>query len=157
MTDSDVFEILEIKLPKYLARWLKEYAEELAMNPSQLLVQILTPYFEVYKKGSEKCNSQTTVESSHRVIKYLPLLAEKFIEEEKLRGITTEKKYFIVRKFASWAKDKLQNVSELNDNIINTFLEEYTKAHNISKTSLNVYRNALKKFINFVQQEPKTS
>jgi len=141
---------LEIKLPKHIAEWLKEFAEENAMDPSQFLAIILTYYYEAYNKGYEKCYSQIKAEIT---ISDLPQLAEIFIKEGKVSGGVI----FIVRRFASWAKDELRNISELNNNIISMFLEEYMKTNQISKTSLSVYRSTIRKFIEFVFQKTKTA
>jgi len=158
LRDSNSFVILELRLPKHLAEWLVEFAREVAMDPSQLVANILHYYYEAYRKGFEKGYSQTNVgkqsEGSSTVARKLVdalQLAEKFIREGKAGWND-----FIVRKFALWTKDRLQDISEMNDNIINVFLEEYARNHNATKRSLYSYRRTLKKFIEFVLQTVKT-
>jgi len=43
-----------IRLPAHLARWLREFSEEVAMTPDQLLAHILTYYYEAYTVGKRK-------------------------------------------------------------------------------------------------------
>jgi len=157
LRDSNNFAILELRLPKYLAEWLKEFAKEIAMDPSQLIANILHYYYEAYKKGFERGYSQTNVEKrleSSSVIARKPIdvlqLAERFIEEGKAGWND-----FIVRKFALWTKDKLLNISQLDHNIVDAFLEEYTKDHKVKKTSVYSYRRTLKRFVEFALQAAK--
>lgn len=156
MKDSDNFETLEIKLPKHLAEWLKEYSEMLAMTPSQLLGVLLSSYYEAYKKGTEKQYYLQTKESQGTKtidLSSLQELAEKFIEEGKVSGGNKT----VVRKFAPWAKDKIQSISELNDNTINMFLEEYIRENGINEKTKNLYKGSLRKFIDYVLQATKDS
>lgn len=153
---EEAVEVLQIKLPKTLAEWLKEFSKELAMDPSQLLANILTYYFEAYRKGFERCYLQSNSEREEKGVKHLPLLAEKFIEEERLKG-KKSKTNFIVKKFASWVKDKLLDISELNDSTINAFLQEYIKERELSEYTITLYRATLRKFIEFVFKTIRSS
>ena len=58
MSFIDDFETIEITLPDYLAKFLKEISEEFAMSPSQFITHVLQPYYEVYRKGLQKRNDK---------------------------------------------------------------------------------------------------
>ena len=144
-------EVLQISLPDYLADWLIKISEDFAMTPSQFLANLLQHYYEIYKKGAEKQNSINTEGQTED--KDLVSLAEKFINQEKLKG----KQYYhpIARKFALWVKDKISDISELNESLINTFLEEYAKEHNLHDSTVEIYHYVLKKFVSFVLENMK--
>jgi len=150
------FEVLQIKLPDYLADWLVSLSEEFAMTPSQFLTNLLQHYYEIYRKGSEKNNlteqknnlddKKENNEMKQVKLDDLPLIAEKIIAQERSKG-KYDKTIFIAKPFALWAKEKFHEISEINDNIIDTFLQEYMKGRNLKGKTLYTYRSALKKFI----------
>jgi len=59
----------------------------------------------------------------------------------------------IARKFALWAKDKISDVSELNETHIKTFLDEYGKEHELRNYTITTYYYALKRFVNFIKDK----
>jgi len=142
LKDYSSHKTIELRLPRYLAEWLEDFANELAMDPNQLIANILHYYYEAYKKGFEKALAKKESESS---VIDPEELAERFIKEKR---ITVNS--FIIRKFASWIKENKINPQELNEETIESFLKEYGRAHNLRKTSYNTYKNILRKFVDFV-------
>lgn len=144
-------EVLQIRLPDYLADWLIKISEDFAMTPSQFLTNLLQHYYDIYKKGSEKHNSGVNTESQAED-KDLLSLAEKFIDQEKMKGKQIYN-LLIARKFALWAKDKISDISEINEPLIRTFLDEYSKEHELRNYTITTYYYALKRFINFIKEK----
>lgn len=136
------YEVFQIKLPDYLADWLVKISEDFLMTPSQFLTNLLQHYYEIYNKGIENSNLRKQIR-----IEDLPTLAEDFVKQEKLKGGSTSKVASIVKKFASWAKDRVQSIYELNDDTVNAFLQEYIKDHELTKNTVYSYRSVIKKFI----------
>jgi hypothetical protein len=66
-------EVVIVRLPSYLARWLREFADDLAMTPDQLLANILNYYYEAwrigFRKAFEKHCGETSASSSLHLIK----------------------------------------------------------------------------------------
>ncbi|PUA31629.1 MAG: hypothetical protein B7O98_09015 [Zestosphaera tikiterensis] len=157
MKDLHNFKTIEIKLPKHLVEWLEEFSKEIAMEPSQLMANILTYYYEAYKRGFEKGRETSSLgvaisgEPTGVVeIGNVEELVRKYINEEKVKKGT-----FIIRRFASWIKDKHINPLELKDETIKEFLEDYLKEHSISESTYHKYRRALERFIEFLSKSLK--
>jgi len=150
--ESDLLVEVKVKLPRYLAEWLHEFAQEIAMTPGQLLTHILHYYYEAYLKGLTKGEERTcwkleelATESSKQKVVDLTILAKKFIEENKSMWNT-----FIVRGFVSWLQSKNILIPTLEH--VNDFLMEYQKSHSPSKRSLSSYKGVLIKFVKYVEQ-----
>lgn len=50
MSDVEIVEV-RLRLPRYLARFLREFSEEIAMTPSQLVANLLHYYYEASLVG----------------------------------------------------------------------------------------------------------
>lgn len=51
---SDDFVEIRIRLPVYLANWLRDLSRDLAMEPSTFIIYVLETYRTVWEKGFEK-------------------------------------------------------------------------------------------------------
>jgi len=139
-------EEITIRLPSYLAKWLKEFAKDLAMTPDQLLANILNYYYEAWRKGFEKHMVETSASSSHehRVERAIATtLVEAIIEgNDKLK-----KQKWLIESFLKWSTENNVKIEEVSSEHFKKFLEEYIAKRNIKRSSLYTYRRALRLFI----------
>jgi len=142
------FEEIKVKLPAYLAKWLREFSKAIAMTPDQLLTHVLTYYYEAYEIGKRKAleeKEEGTTEGGKK-----ELLVDEIVEKalESVKGHSEN--VWLIREFIKWLR---QHHVALND-IINTaeeymssFLEAYARNRNLKKSSVYTYKRELRLFI----------
>jgi len=157
LRDSSSYEVLELKLPKHLAQWLEEFAESLAMTPSQLIANILAYYYEAWRKGLEKAYSSYPMEREvESPIVDPEKLVEEFIKEIKEKG-KMPPKLFIVKRFASWIRENKLDLYRVDEETIETFLREYGKTRSLKKTTFYKYKRILRRFVEFAASHANPS
>ena len=140
---------VRLQLPEYLAKWLEEFSKQIAMTPSQLIANILNYYYEAWRIGRDSAYMGETIETGlGRVSFDLERKVEQFLSESK-----SMVKAFIVRSFASWLLKRGLGLKDVNESLIDQFLEEYTLSRRVKSSTKYIYKKTLRKFLNFVKGE----
>uniref|UniRef100_A0A7C4BD80 Core-binding (CB) domain-containing protein n=1 Tax=Ignisphaera aggregans TaxID=334771 RepID=A0A7C4BD80_9CREN len=138
-----------LQLPEYLAQWLEEFSKQLAMTPSQLIANILNYYYEAWKIGKETTYMGETTETiPEKVSPDLERIVEQFLNKNK----TIAKLAFIVKNFVSWFSRRGLGIKDINESLIEQFLEEYSLSRNVKGTTKYMYKKVLRRFLEFVKE-----
>ena len=138
---------IRLQLPEHLAKWLEEFSKQVAMTPSQLMANILSYYYEAWRIGRDSAHmGETTETGPGKVGSDLERKAEQFLSGSK--GVVDA---FIVRSFISWLLSRGLDLKDVNESLIEQFLEEYSLSRKVKSSTKRTYRNTLRKFLNFVK------
>ena len=138
---------VRLQLPEHLAKWLEDISEQLAMTPSQLVANILSYYYEVWTAGRKAAPMGEAAGTGLGRGFELQRKVEQFLNENK----TIHHNAFIVRSFASWLSRKGLDLKDVNESLIERFLEEYSFSRKVTGITKDTYKKALRKFLNFVK------
>lgn len=152
MNSETAPEEITIRLPSYLARWLREFAKDLAMSPDQLLANILSYYYEAWRKGYEKHMTGTLTSSPHER-KVGEAIATTLVEGVIESNEKLKEEKWLIKSFLRWTAEKNIKMEEISSEHVEKFLEEYTAKKNIKKKSLYVYRQMLRLFIKELKEQ----
>ncbi len=144
MSSETTPEEITVKLPSYLAKWLKLFAKDLAMTPDQLLANILSYYYEAWRIGYEKYVAETLTSSPQTLVE------EVIASNKELR-----KKKWLIESFLRWTAEKNIKMEEIDSKHVEKFLEEYVVKKGIKKTTLHKYRQTLRLFIKELKGNPR--
>lgn len=162
MKDYNKYVTLEIKLPRHIAEWLKKFSEELAKTPDQVLVYILTYYYEAWRIGYEAgLKSSTTVHEKTQqtssstyadsTLNNINNILDNILNEYIAKSKHKAKFKWIIRKFVSWVLERPYHLDlEELKSAVKEFIDEYKKNRKVSKNTLYTYKMVLNDFIKYV-------
>ena len=113
------------------------------------IADILNYYYEAWRIGRDSIYiGETTETGLGRVSFDLERKVEQFLSESK-----SMVKAFIVRSFTSWLLKRGLGLKDVDESLIDQFLEEYTLSRKVKSSTKLVYKKTLRKFLNFVKGE----
>ncbi len=121
------------------------------MRPDQVIATVLTYYYEAWRAGFERGQEALSKDTMGKELADkaskadIEKLAEAFVHS------SSNKNNYIVKRFASWIKEKGVSVPNISEDDIRSFLDSYQRIRNISKNTYNSYKQLLKKFTKYMQ------